>query len=331
MPSIVTTLQEDSILKKSLIALAVLGSVTGMAQAQSSVQLYGIVDAYVGNVKSGVGASSVTALDSGGLNASRWGVRGSEDLGGGLKANFNLEAGFNVDAGTMPAGFSRASWVGLSGGFGEFQWGYNTTPLEDISGVAFPSFDSILAAEYYVFRSVGYTARRSNTFKYLSPSFGGFSGSASYSLDESNAVKADTAAISVQYASGPLYVGFGYQDDGAIGPDPKYTRLGASYDLGAVKLLANYGHTKLFGTPKTNDFSVGADVPLSSALTLSGGYAMSKDKGAGKRDGFSLSALYSISKRTALYGGVMTAQEKDGAGTKIDEDRIYAIGVRHAF
>ncbi|MDM7942119.1 MAG: porin [Hydrogenophaga sp.] len=313
------------------MALAVLGSVSGFAQAQSSVQLYGIVDAYVGSVKSGVGSSAVSVLDSGGLSTSRWGVRGSEDLGGGLKANFNLEAAINADVGTMPAGFSRASWVGLSGGFGEFQWGYNTTSLEDMSGLAFASFDSVLSAEYQVFRSVGYTARRSNTFKYLSPSFGGFSGSASYSLDESNAVKADTAAIAVQYASGPLYVGLGYQDDGAIGPDPKYTRLGASYDFGAFKLLSSYGQTKLFGTPKTNDFSVGADFPLSAALTLSGGYAHSKDDGAAKRDGFSLSALYAVSKRTALYGGVMTAQEKDGAGAKIDEDRIYAVGVRHAF
>ncbi|MDP2073506.1 porin [Hydrogenophaga sp.] len=317
-------------MKKSLVTLAVLGSIAGIAQAQSSVQLYGIVDAYVGSVKSGLGNSAQTELSSGGLNASRWGVRGSEDLGGGLKANFNLEAGFNVDTGTMPAGFSRASWVGLSGGFGEFQWGYNTTSLEDISGMAFSSFDSILSAEYYVFRSVGYTPRRSNTFKYISPSFGGFSASGTYSLDENNAVKADTASFNLQYASGPLYVGLGYQDDGAIGPDPKYTRLGASYDFGAFKLLSSYGHTKLFGTPKTNDFSIGADFPLSSALTLSGGYAYSKDDGGAKRDGFSLSALYAVSKRTALYGGLMTAQEKNG-GAKTDEDRIYAVGVRHAF
>ena len=321
-------------MKKTLIALAAVAA-TGAAFAQSSVTLYGVADAAIVKTnKAGLGYTNdkLQLSANGWMNNgnSRLGVRGVEDLGGGLKADFLLEHRFNVDTGTM-AGFSRASWVGLSGGFGEFQWGYNTTPFDDISGLAFPSFDSVLAAEYYVFRSVGYTARRSNTFKYLSPSFGGFSGSASYSLDESNSVKADTAAIALQYAGGPLYVGLALQDDGAIGPDPKYTRLGASYDFGAFKLLANYGHTKLFGTPKTNDFSIGADFPLSSALTLSGGYAMSKDKGAGERDGFSLSALYAVSKRTALYGGVMTAQEKNSAGTKIDEDRVFAVGVRHSF
>lgn len=317
-------------MKKSLVALAVLGSIAGIAQAQSSVQLYGIADAYVGSVKSGLGASSQTEMASGGLNASRWGVRGSEDLGGGLKANFNFEAGLDVTTGAAPGGFSRASWLGMSGGFGEFQWGYNTTPFDDISGLAFPSFDSVLAAEYYVFRSVNYTARTNSTFKYISPSFGGFSVAASYSQDENSAIKADISAISFQYADGPLYVGLALQDNGVVGPDPKYTRLGASYDFGAFKLLGNYGHTKEFGTPKTNDFSIGADFPLSPSLTLSGGYAYSKDSGAAKRDGFSLSALYAVSKRTALYGGLMTAQEKSG-GTKTDEDRVFAVGVRHAF
>lgn len=320
------------VLKKTLIALAVLGSVAGVAQAQSSVQLYGIVDAYFGSVKNGVGASSNTVMNSGGLSASRWGLRGSEDLGGGLKANFKLEQAFNADTGTASVanGFSRAAWVGLSGAFGEVQYGQNATPFEDINGAAFPSFDSVLSAEYYVFRSVGYTAFASNTLKYISPSFGGFSLAASYSLDESQAIKADTRSINLTYANGPLYVGFAYQDDGQIGPNPKYTRLAGSYDFGAVKLLANYGYTKLFGTPNTRDLSIGVDVPLSSTLTLSTGYAQSKDKNAAKRDGFSVSALYALSKRTTVYGGVMSAKEKLG-NVRTDENRVYAVGMRHAF
>lgn len=320
-------------MKKSLIALAVLGSVAGVAQAQSSVQLYGIVDAYVGSVKSGVGASSTTVLDSGGLSPSRWGLQGSEDLGGGLKANFNLEQGFNSDTGnaTTQNGFSRAAWVGLSGSFGEVQYGRNATAYDDVSASAFPSFDSILSAEYYVFRSTNYTDFASNTLKYISPSFGGFTVAASYSLDENKAIKAETRSISAQYENGPLYVGVGYQYNGElVGPNPQYTRLGASYDFGAFKLLANYGHTKQFGTPKTNDVSIGADVPLGDALTLSAGYAYSKDKNAAKRDGFSVSALYALSKRTSVYGGLMTAKEKTG-GVRTNEDRVYALGVRHNF
>lgn len=323
-------------MKKSLFALAALASIAGAVQAQSSVTLYGIVDTYVSNAKLGaVGAPSLNSVNSGGISPSRWGLRGSEDLGGGLKANFNLEQGFQSDTGTQSVGntaFSRAAWVGLSGGFGEVQYGHTTTPFEDINGLAFESFDSILTAEYLVFRSVGYTARPGNTLKYISPSFGGVSVAASYSLDETTPTNDDTRSISVQYAGGPLYVGFAYQDDGlAGGPNPKFTRLGASYDFGAVKLLANYGNTKLFGTPRTNDFSIGADVPLSAALTLSTGFATSRDKGVDtRRDGLSLSAQYALSKRTSVYGGVVYSQE-EVSGVKTEENRVYALGVRHAF
>ena len=99
-------------MKKSLIALAVLASVAGVAQAQSSVQLYGIVDLVLHKDK---GASA--ALTSGGVSGSRWGLKGSEDLGGGLKANFLLEQGFDADTGalsTAGTAFSRQSYVDLS-------------------------------------------------------------------------------------------------------------------------------------------------------------------------------------------------------------------------
>jgi len=105
-------------MKKSLIALAVMAA-AGAASAQSSVQLYGIVDIWFGSVKDGVGAQSETKLDAGGVNGNRFGLKGSEDLGGGLKANFQLEQGFNMDDGSAVAStaFNRQAWVGLSGGF----------------------------------------------------------------------------------------------------------------------------------------------------------------------------------------------------------------------
>ncbi|MES2890309.1 MAG: porin, partial [Pseudomonadota bacterium] len=82
-------------MKKTLIALAVLAS-SGAAMAQSTFTLYGIADV---NVERLDGASSVNRISSGGLNGSRWGLRGSEDLGGGLKAVFTLESGFGIDEG----------------------------------------------------------------------------------------------------------------------------------------------------------------------------------------------------------------------------------------
>lgn len=338
-------------MKKSLVAFAVLGSVAGMAHAQSSLQLYGIVDLWAGSVKANgsffstdekaapaVGSKAMTKLDAGGVSGNRWGMKGTEDLGGGLKANFNLEAGFSSDTGTGAGGFDRMAWLGLSGGFGEVQFGNTYSAYDDINGAAFTSFDSALSAEAFTFASTGYTARPKNNFKYISPSFGGFSGAVSYSLDEDPAFKKHISSVQGQYSSGPLMVGVAHQIDANAtgGFDPYITRVNASYDLGVATLLVNYGHARQTQADKTkaktNEFSLGANVPM-GALTLSGGVAISKDNavaGSEKRTGFSLAGSYSLSKRTSVYGGLNVAEGKTN-GAKTSEASLYAIGVRHAF
>jgi predicted porin len=131
----------DFSMKKTLVAIAALAAVSSFAQ--SSVTLYGVADVWLGSLKSnsvtvtGAGTaaspfvltqSSITQrkIDSGGQSGSRWGLRGTEDLGGGLKANFVFESGLNVDTGTAAQGglaFGRQVFVGLSGGFGEVRFG----------------------------------------------------------------------------------------------------------------------------------------------------------------------------------------------------------------
>jgi len=111
-------------MKKSLLALGVLGAFAGAAHAQSSVTLYGIIDGgftYVnktgGNVAGTGNATKNISLNSGNLQGSRWGLKGAEDLGGGLKAIFVLESGFNVNNGMSAQGgrlFGRQAYVGLS-------------------------------------------------------------------------------------------------------------------------------------------------------------------------------------------------------------------------
>jgi predicted porin len=114
-------------MKKSMIALAVLGAFAGAASAQSSVTLFGIIDAAVARVD-GNGAGK-TGLTNSGLNSSRLGFRGTEDLGGGLSAKFWLEAPMSNDDGNPGAlTFQRRSWVGLAGGFGEIRLGREYTP-----------------------------------------------------------------------------------------------------------------------------------------------------------------------------------------------------------
>lgn len=163
-------------MKKSFMALAVLAC-TGGAMAQSNVTLYGRIDASLGSTKfNGV---STTQLYSGNLSASRWGMRGSEDLGGGLKAIFQLETGINADEGTGPSGFSRQSWVGLSGGFGTVRMGKADSIYKDINDLGNTyniSPDSLFnsAAEAYRAGLATFVNRPNNQIRYDSPDFGGF-------------------------------------------------------------------------------------------------------------------------------------------------------------
>lgn len=317
-------------MKKSLIALAVLAA-SGAVMAQS-VTLYGVADIWFGQLDTG--ATKLTKVDSGGLAGSRWGLKGSEDLGGGLKVNFKLEEGFKLDDGTAAAGFSRVAQVGFSGGFGEVQLGKPWTALDDVLGAANSGFDSALSATNAVWLTPdNYIANPGNTIKYITPEMGGFSAAVSYSLDEVAASNADTIDFNVAYAGGPMAAAFAYQVAKNVALlDTKFTTLNGSYDLGAAKLLASYARVQDLGgvTNKTNEYQLGVDVPLSSALTLSAGYASSKTDGGEKRTGYGISAGYSLSKRTTLYAGFRDMEGKTNA-VVTKEQSLYAVGVNHKF
>lgn len=317
-------------MKKNLIALAVLAA-SGAAFAQSSVTVYGIADVWVGSVKAG-GGSRTTVMESGGVSGSRWGLKGSEDLGGGLKANFLLEQGFAIDTGATAAGqaFARQAYVGFSGGFGEVKLGKMWTAYDDISGAANSAFDSALSPQNNVWYSTGYDANPANGFYYASPNMGGISGAFSYSLDEKTTGRSAVTALHVKYEGGPLYVGFGYQNQNPYGPEAatKFIRLNGTYDLGVAKVLAGYGKVDYPGTSSNaTDWELGVDVPMSSTLTLSGGVAGSKLAGV-KSTGYALAAAYSMSKRTTLYGGFHSSSEKNTNAGDLD---VLAVGVKHTF
>ncbi len=335
-------------MKKSLIALAVLAS-SGAAMAQSSVTLYGVADIWFGSTRSEatvegltVKAPSQTVLQDGGVSNSRFGFKGSEDLGGGLKANFQLEQGFGLDTGKAAdstLAFSRQAWVGFSGGFGEVQLGKAYSAFDDVSGMAASTFDSDLAPINNVFASTEFATAAANTIKYISPNFSGFSGSASYSLGENKGAtySADKFySFSGKYENGPLTVGLGYAKAESDVPldivDAKATRLAGTYDLGVAKLLATYGRVTE-GDAKVTEYEIGADVPLSKAMTLSAGYARSKATAPAmleaKANSFGIAVAYSLSKRTTAYAGLNRTTGEQGA----DEVKasLYAVGVKHTF
>lgn len=350
-------------MKKSLIALAVLAA-SGAAMAQSSVTAYGWADVYFGSVKTetaAAGSLTQTVLNSAGVNGNRWGLKGSEDLGGGLSANFDFQAGFSIDTGASgtltgsaaasPAAFSRQSWVGLAGGFGAVRLGRTTTPYDDVSGASDAALDSVLAPMGSVFKSTGYTARPNNTIYYQAPTMSGFSGALSYSLGEDKTAAADassTTSLNLTYAAGPLGVQFGYQTEKPANPvavgfsDSKnFTRLGATYAFGPATLKATYGRAQNIGNVSgadATDWQLGVDYQVSDAFMVSGSVANSSDNDTQKaisadesRRGYGLAVKYTLSKRTFLYGGYESDTTDKTGATADSKHSVFALGLNHKF
>lgn len=333
-------------MKKSLIAMAVLAA-AGAASAQSSVQLYGIADVWFGGVKT-LGNKAQTVVEDGGVDGSRFGLKGSEDLGGGLKAIFTLEQGFTLDngaldknaAGVTQTGFNREATVGLQGNFGTVKLGKQFNAFDDVSGAAATVFDGKLTPMNNVFASAAFATTDANTVKYISPSFSGFSGSASYGFGENKTATTDATnnyALAGQYANGPVAAGIGYavKDLGAVGED-KAVRLNGSYNFGVATAKASYGLVDFANNDKANEYEIGVDFPVASNLILSAGYAFSKlENGAGAKQaestGFGLAAAYLLSKRTTAYAGATQATVENAAGVNTAKTTVYAVGVKHAF
>jgi predicted porin len=372
-------------MKKTVIAFAALSAIAGVANAQSSVTLYGLVDAFVGQTStertSTVAGASVPKLkqnvvNSSGQNNSRWGLRGTEDLGGGMKALFVLEGGFNPDTGSFAqisnqggGLFGRQAWVGLSSAFGTVGLGRQYPAYDDLRGATNMIYDSNFATTGTVWGTglQDYQNRSSNSIKYTSPSFAGFSGTVSYGFGENKADATATvpahdaesvAAVLVQYSNGPLLVGFAHQREKqfiggnlfggganigvAAGPvafnaTRKYNLLGASYDFGVAKLTGQYnqakGETGLTTSAKDKEFNVGVIVPFGAAA-LAGGYSRSKSDAAGNNNrgtGVSLLGTYALSKRTNLYTGFLVTKVESANGATETKASTFGLGVKHLF
>lgn len=322
-------------MKKSLIALAVLAATTG-AMAQSNVTLYGRIDASVGSNR--VNGVSTTQLFSGNLTSTRWGVRGTEDLGGGLKAIFGLEQGFDASTGTQAAtsAFDRQSIVGLSGGFGTFKLGRHDTSFDDIRDISVSSnlWDSEFTPTKIAYTAgvADYSSRSSNQIRYESPSLGGFTVGIGHGLDEDATVKADLTSYNLRYRAGALDVGIGFQDQKAN--NREYTTIAGAYNFGVARLSAGYNRAEVNGGAKADGYTIGVNVPV-DAFDFSVGYAYSKAKNAGvttaKGSAFAAGVTYALSKRTKLYGGYMDGDVENGAGVTTTDRRLYSVGVRHDF
>ena len=306
-------------MKKSLIALAVLAA-SGAAMAQSSVTMYGVADLSLAK------ANGVSAQMSGNgvMNNgnSRLGVRGVEDLGGGLKASFNFEQGINAESGaTDAATWQRNAFLALSGGFGRFQMGRSLNP--SFWGVA--AWELTGTANYSAvanqFGFAGGPSRNNSMFMYTTPNMGGFSGTLGYIAKPDNAGNAKVDANLV-YANGPVAVALSYFK---VNTQPKGLALGGSYDFGMFKLAASLQDAP--GASK--GFTLGGTVPVGPvALTLD----IARENGTGmKNTDFLVEAKYALSKRTFAYAAYYKDGDAGGGVYKTGAKNSLGLGVRHNF
>jgi GBP family porin len=278
-------------MKKSLIALAVLGAMSGAASAQSSVTLYGIVDIGLQWVKTGVQTGTVGGLpvfsqengfqiNSGYQSGSRLGFRGSEALGGGWNAVFTLEAGYNADTGTSGQGgrlFGRQAWAGLqNAGFGTFALGRIATPSSGTG--AFDLFGNVdpfqtgwglngLQSTFIPSNSL----REDNSIIWASPSWAGFKAAVQYSfnvnLQETAPQGTNTSALNLgaNWTWGPLFLAatydvINYPNATTATPclgtvngcsDQKMFQFGGFFDLKFMKIHAAYANQRNISTVST--------------------------------------------------------------------------------
>jgi predicted porin len=323
--------QRNNTMKKALftgakftaIATAII-AVAAHAQS-ANVTLFGVVDANVQRY-SASGAASVSKVGSDGLTSSRWGMRGTEDLGGGLKAGFWLEGAFGSDTGSIGSTntnnqstgsasglFGRRVMASVQGNFGEVRVGRDLTPtflnLSDFNVNGTNGTGNAGALFYPVFTSYAHV-RASNGVSYLLPPMGGFYAQATYAVGE-NASNSDGryTGARVGYRNGPLNIALGTARINYLTGNQTQTTAGASYNFGVAKLTALYGRNKK-GTVDQSALHFGVTVPFGTT-DLRVGYSDARLKGGDGASQFMIGVVHNMSKRTALY---IDASQVDNKG-----------------
>lgn len=348
-------------MKRTLVVVATLAA-CGAALAQSGINLYGRIDASVGRAKVTAGGLTLSdpglGLNSGAFTASRWGIRGSEDLGGGLQAQFTLEEGFNVDTGGAAAGsqFDRQAFVGLAGGFGSLNIGRQYDLFDQFTSTYDPFAKSAgYSAQVFSFttpaaiagglaaRQLGnYVSRQNNAVQYASPNMGGFQARALWAPGEDKLPGVHGAGenygLSLVYAAGALSVGGVYQVNQVGGASSiDQWLLGASYNFGPAKVFGQLQAGKnpnIPGTAKDDGYQLGLSVPL-GAFTVIASYAAEDQKTGGIKvsdtSAFGLAGQYSLSKRTYLYGAYRQGEVDPVGAAATTRERRYGLGLVHMF
>lgn len=350
-------------MKKHALALAIASAVAVPAMAQN-VSIYGAVDYGFQNYDNG--ATTYTRTVNGPLRTSRIGFTGSEDLGGGLKANFRLQgtlaAGVNAaaQASTTAAGsnfgFDEEAYVGLSGAFGEVRIGRT-----DVTNVE--SIDTTVSQMGNLGNTVGlasttaatgtdFGGNAANTIRYISPVFGGVNVDLGYTTKNSAGAVTDTdtpvTSIGFKYVNGAfsLHGGFTEEKAAAGGTERDQKVIAAAYTGAPISVGLYMSWADVSASANANADTkttiLTAAMPIGNGLTAHAGLFRAKiEDSAVKGSGYTLALTKTLSKRTTVYGAYSAADSDDGSYFKITgtdaptaaggNTSAITVGVSHAF
>lgn len=334
-------------MNKTLIAAASLTVCAGGALAQSTVTLYGIVDTYVESARI-TGQGSRVRVSNGATAASRWGLRGAEDLGGGLRAGFVLENGFSPDTGTALQGgrlFGRQAYVSLSSKqAGEIRLGRQHAPMHYSMQTTDIDHFAVTSPVFAMYQSNLDQSRHDNQVSYWTPNIAGFTGVVSVAAGEAAAVapgagtswvpgagtmKRNLGAM-LRYQRGALDASVAFHQGGqalAAGGDAEQRswHAGVNYKASVLHVGANlWQHRNELPNataPRTRGAAIGVRVPATPALSFVAQVGRIEDDGrvyatgAAKADGrttyLNVGGDYSLSKRTAVYARYARVKDDD--------------------
>jgi predicted porin len=337
-------------MKKSLLALAVLGTLAGTAQAHSSVTLSGGVDLAI--KRAGTATGNDWSMGTSGSSRSNFTLSGTEDLGGGMRAIFLLNHRFSPNTGainvtsnganaSLPVSatnpivaqsFWRNSWVGLAGGFGDVRLGRIIMPLQDFNGGFEPWGGGDTVGSTHT-GGVSATVRAANTIYYRSPSLGGLQVHAAIAAAEGQfrgecgncstlLNKERPMGLGVRYDAGPLSAAIAFDKNTA---DLDTLGLYAKYNFGVATAFFQYEKGDTSATVDVARWNLAATMPFGAAVAKVG-YTSWSDENIKK---LGLGLDYNLSKRTTLYTdfGKISGSGASTAAKKAQFD----VGVWHRF
>lgn len=350
--------------KEKALVIAIALATCASVHAQSSVSLYGVLDAgitYTSNISNANGHGKAIQFQDGIPQPTQWGITGAEDLGGGTKAIFTLENGFQLSNGSLISSgsiFNRKAYVGLTGPWGRLTLGRDF----DFIGETFAGYSNAVitpsgllgwglssyASGGYILDNRVWGDQVSNAVKYLSPTFGGVSAGAMYAFGNTPGSLGTNQVMNfiINYVQGNFAGSVSYfsQHNAANGTaNETVWAAGGAYSLGALHLVANVASAELSSStkPRATTLETGAQYFVKADLALSAGYTQQwRNNGLGSANTFILGADYFLSKRTDAYlVGVLghdhaypaQVEAAFGAPSSSDVQSAVRVGFRHRF